>query len=101
MTRSELIALLAMENPHLLQKDVENIVTTIFGDIAKALKEGDRIELRGFGTFMTKIRKPRAGRNPKTGENVTVSEKKVPCFKAGKELRDRVNTHSKPSAPKI
>ncbi|MGH7056281.1 MAG: integration host factor subunit beta [Acetobacteraceae bacterium] len=91
MTKSELIAELAAANPHLLQRDAELIVATIFEEIIAALAEGDRVELRGFGAFTVKRRNSRTGRNPRTGEAVTVDEKRVPFFKAGKELRERVN----------
>jgi integration host factor subunit beta len=79
MTKSELILRLAESNPHLYQRDVERIVTTIFDQIASALSRGDRVELRGFG-------------NPRTGDSVAVDEKFVPFFKTGKHLRDRLNT---------
>lgn len=92
MTRSELIAQLAIENPHLRQQDVELIVATIFEEITAALARGQRVELRGFGAFSAKQREPRQGRNPRTGEAVAVSAKAVPYFKPGKELRERVNT---------
>lgn len=92
MTKSELIARLAEANPHLYQRDVERIVTTIFDEIATALGRGDRVELRGFGAFSVKRRDARQGRNPRTGEAVDVSEKAVPFFKTGKQLRERLNT---------
>ena len=91
MTKSELIAQLALENPHLRQQDVEAIVATIFEEITAALSRGDRVELRGFGAFSIKRRDPRQGRNPRTGETVAVSGKAVPFFKPGKELREIVN----------
>ena len=91
MTKSELIQRLAQRNPHLYQRDVERIVTTIFEEITAALARGDRVELRGFGAFSVKQRGARTGRNPRTGESVAVEEKAVPCFKTGKELRDRLN----------
>lgn len=91
MTRSELIAELSRDNPHLLGRDVETIVTTIFDEITAALARGERIELRGFGAFTVKRRDARTGRNPRTGVAVPVDEKLVPFFKAGKELRERVN----------
>ena len=91
MTKSELIAKLAALNPHLYQRDVERIVATIFDEIAIALARGDRVELRGFGAFSVKQRESRTGRNPRTGETVSVSSKSVPYFKTGKDLRDRVN----------
>jgi integration host factor subunit beta len=91
MTRSELIAELASANPHLRGEDVELIVAAIFDEIGAALSRGDRVELRGFGAFTVKHRGARTGRNPRTGEAVPVEEKAVPFFKAGKELRERVN----------
>jgi len=98
MTKSELIAELATSNPHLLARDVEIIVGTIFDEISAALSRGERVELRGFGAFTVKRRDARTGRNPRTGEAVPVDEKAVPFFKAGKELRERVN-RGKPSRP--
>jgi integration host factor subunit beta len=91
MTKSELIAELSAANPHLLGRDVELIVATIFNEITAALERGERVELRGFGAFTVKRRDARTGRNPRTGEAVPVDEKAVPFFKAGKELRERVN----------
>lgn len=91
MTKSELIARLAEKNPHLYQRDVERIVTTIFDEIADALARGDRVELRGFGAFSVKSRDARQGRNPRTGEQVDVDGKVVPFFKTGKQLRERLN----------
>ncbi|MEH6524830.1 MAG: integration host factor subunit beta [Sneathiella sp.] len=94
MIKSELITLIAENNPHLYQRDVERIVTTIFDEISDALSRGDRVELRGFGAFSTKERAERIGRNPRTGEAVKVDKKYVPYFKCGKELRDRLNADS-------
>jgi len=91
MTKSELNARLAERNPHLYQRDVERIVTTIFDEIAGALARGDRVELRGFGAFSVKSRDARQGRNPRTGEQVAVDGKVVPFFKTGKQLRERLN----------
>ena len=91
MTKSELIARLAEMNPHLYQRDVERIVATIFDEITEALARGDRVELRGFGAFSVKQRDSRVGRNPRTGEAVPLGEKKVPYFKTGKQLRERLN----------
>ena len=92
MTKSELILKLAERNPHLYQRDVERIVSTVFDEITSALARGDRVELRGFGAFSVKRRQSRTGRNPRTGEAVQVSEKAVPFFKTGKELREKLNT---------
>ena len=91
MTKSELIAELSAANPHLLSRDVELIVATIFNEITAALSRGERVELRGFGAFSVKNRPARTGRNPRTGESVEVDEKWVPFFKTGKELRERLN----------
>lgn len=99
MTKSELVAELSAANPHLLLRDVEQIVETIIQEITAALARGDRVELRGFGAFTVKQRGARTGRNPRTGDAVPVSEKAVPFFKAGKELRERVNRGRPPSAP--
>jgi integration host factor subunit beta len=102
VTKSELIAGLAADNPHLRGADVEVIVATIFDQITEALARGERVELRGFGAFTIKHRDARTGRNPRTGEAVPVQEKSVPFFKAGKELRERVNagkpTRARPRA---
>ena len=91
MTKSELIAKLAEQNPHLYLRDVERIVATVFDEISEALAKGDRVELRGFGAFSVKHRESRLGRNPRTGTTVKVSEKHIPFFKTGKELRERLN----------
>jgi len=91
MIRSELIQKIAEENPHLMQRDVERIVATVFDEIIAALARGDRVELRGFGAFSVKRRDARIGRNPRTGEPVQVEEKHVPFFKAGKAMRERLN----------
>lgn len=98
MTRSELVAHLAATNPHLLHRDVELIVATVFDEITAALARGDRVELRGFGAFSVRKRDARMGRNPRTGESVPVSEKGVPFFKAGKELRERLNRRANTTA---
>ena len=91
MTKSELILRLAEQNPHLYQRDVERIVSTVFEEISSALAKGDRVELRGFGAFSIKNRAERTGRNPRTGETVHVARKSVPFFKVGKDLRLRLN----------
>lgn len=91
MIKSELIQKIADENPHLFQRDVELIVSTIFDEIIDAMASGNRVELRGFGAFSVKKRDARVGRNPRTGESVNVEEKHVPFFKTGKLLRDRLN----------
>jgi integration host factor subunit beta len=91
MTKSELIAKLAGKNPQLYIRDVEVIVETLFEEMTDALARGDRVELRGFGSFSVKEREARTGRNPRTGETVQVDAKKLPAFKAGKALRDKLN----------
>jgi integration host factor subunit beta len=91
MTKSELIARLAERHPHLVAADAELAVKTILDAMTTTLVEGERIEIRGFGSFSLNFRPPRVGRNPKTGEKVHVEGKYVPHFKAGKELRDRVD----------
>ncbi len=91
MIKSELILRIAESNPHLYQRDVENIVNAILDEITAALSRGDRVELRGFGAFSVKNRAARSGRNPRTGDKVAVEEKVVPFFKTGKEMRDRLN----------
>ncbi len=91
MIKSELIQKISEENPHLYQRDVERIVSTIFDEIIEAMASGNRVELRGFGAFSVKARDARQGRNPRTGETVMVEEKYVPFFKTGKLLRDRLN----------
>jgi integration host factor subunit beta len=91
MTRSELISALADKNPRLTIPDVELIVKAILDEMGQSLARGDRIEIRGFGSFEINQRPARIGRNPKTGEKVEVPVKGVPHFKAGKELRERVD----------
>ena len=91
MIKSELVQQIAAENPHLYQRDVERIVSTVFDEITDTLARGGRVELRGFGAFSVKVREARTGRNPRTGEAVEVPEKAVPFFKAGKDLRERLN----------
>lgn len=91
MNKSDLIEMLAKKLPTMAGRDVEVIVNTIFDSMTEALRRGDRIEIRGFGSFEVRCRKPRVGRNPKTGSSVDVGERKVPFFKVGKELRERVN----------
>ncbi|HBO58662.1 MAG TPA: integration host factor subunit beta [Alphaproteobacteria bacterium] len=91
MTKSELIARIAELNPHLYQSDAEKIVSTVFDEISAALANGNRVELRGFGVFSVRSRNARAGRNPRTGEQVSVEAKNVPFFKAGKKLKDLLN----------
>lgn len=91
MTKSELILRLAELNPHLYQSHAEQIVDTVFEEITKALSANARVELRGFGAFSVKQRKARIGRNPRTGETVQVDNKRVPFFKIGKKMHERLN----------
>lgn len=91
MTRSDLIAALAYRFPRLMAKDADIAVREILDGISSALVRGDRVEIRGFGSFALNYRPPRSGRNPKTGEKVSVPEKRVPHFKAGLEMRERVD----------
>jgi integration host factor subunit beta len=91
MIKSELVQRISTQNPHLYQRDVENIVNAILGEIVAAMARGDRVELRGFGAFSVKHRPARTGRNPRTGAHVSVDQKSVPFFKTGKEMRERLN----------
>ena len=91
MIRSELLQALAKQNPELRADDVEVALDTFFEEIAERLADGGRVELRGFGAFSTRQREARKGRNPRTGETVSVPEKRVPYFKPGKEMRVRLN----------
>ncbi|MRI34483.1 integration host factor subunit beta [Endozoicomonas sp. OPT23] len=91
MTRSELIEFLAARQEQLPIKDVELAIKSILEQMSQSLAMGDRVEIRGFGSFSLHYRAPRIGRNPKTGESVSLSGKYVPHFKPGKEMRDRVN----------
>ena len=94
MIKSQLIKRLLNKNPHLIQKDVEKITSLIFERVTSTLEDEGRIEIRGFGSLSVRKRNAKNGRNPKTGENVFVPEKKVPIFKSGKGLRDRLNYKS-------
>ena len=91
MTRSELIEKIAAKNPHLMLKDVENIVAVVFDTIVAALAKGDRVEFRGFGAFSVRTRTPRVAKNPRTGEQVKVEERRIPHFKTGKQLFESLN----------
>ncbi len=92
MLKSELIEKLETENPHLSPIEVERVVEVFFESITQTLEKGARVELRGFGTFAPRYRKARAGRNPRTGEIVPVPEKYVPFFRAGKEIREKIDS---------
>lgn len=91
MTKSELIEVLAKKQPHLALKDVELAVRCVVEHLSETLASGERVEIRGFGSFSLHHRSARLGRNPKTGESVALTEKYVPHFKPGKELRDMVD----------
>ena len=91
MIRSELLQALAKDNPDLRAEEIEQVADIFFDEITQRLAEGGRVELRGFGTFTTRHRDARTGRNPRTGEAVSVPAKRVPYFKPGKEMRDRLN----------
>ena len=91
MIKSELVQKIADHYPELYQRDAENVVNAILEEIGTALSRGDRVEIRGFGAFSTKQRDARVGRNPRTGVHVPVEEKMVPVFRAGKEMRERIN----------
>lgn len=93
MTRSELIQKIVDENPHRTQREIEEVVNVMQEAIVEALVRGDRVELRGFGSFSARTRDARIGRNPKTGEAVRVEAKCVPYFRAGKRLRDGLNAN--------
>ena len=95
LIKSQLIQNITDQNPHLYIKDVERIVNTIFSEITKSLADGRRVELRGFGAFSVQKRRERIGRNPRTGDAVNVSEKYIPRFKSGKELRIKLNSANK------
>ncbi|MCB2085880.1 MAG: integration host factor subunit beta [Sphingomonadaceae bacterium] len=91
MIRSELLQTLAKDNPDLRADEIEQVVDIFFEEITQRLAEGGRVELRGFGAFSTREREARKGRNPRTGETVDVPAKRVPYFKPGKEMRERLN----------
>jgi len=91
MTKSELIEAIARKQSHLAYKDVELAVKSLLEQMSQSLASGERIEIRGFGSFSLHFRPPRIGRNPKTGDSVSLSGKHVPHFKPGKEMRERVN----------
>ncbi|MBW2713635.1 MAG: integration host factor subunit beta [Deltaproteobacteria bacterium] len=92
ITKSGLIEKVAGRTPHISKKDTDVVVTTIFDSMTEDLKEGRRIEIRGFGSFQVKLREAREGRNPKTGEEVHIPDKRTPFFKVGKELKEMVDS---------
>lgn len=91
MTKSELIEQVASKVNNFSRKDIEVIVDTLFDSMSDSLSKGDKVEIRGFGSFKIKERDGRHGRNPKSGENIFIDSKRVPFFKAGKEIRERIN----------
>jgi integration host factor subunit beta len=97
--KSELVSIVASQNPHLHHSDVDRIVDVVLDEIADTLAEGGRVELRGFGVFSIRNRPSRSGRNPKTGTSVFVQEKWVPFFRTGKEIQDRLNLATVQEAP--
>jgi len=99
MIKSELVQKIAAQNPHLYQRDVENIINAILNEVTAAMAKGHRVELRGFGAFSVKHRPARTGRNPRTGDHVAVDGKVVPFFKTGKEMRERLNRNYTPETP--
>jgi integration host factor subunit beta len=90
--KSELVDRISVQNPHLYRQDAEKIVNTIFSEITAAMARGDRVELRGFGIFFVKLREGRMGRNPRTGDLVSVGRKIVPFFRTGREMKSRLNS---------
>ena len=97
MIRSELVQKLCLDFPDLTQREVETVVSAVFDSITDQLSQGGRVELRGFGAFSTRKRDARIGRNPRTGASVDVSAKRVPYFKPGKEMRERLNLGEVPA----
>ena len=93
MIRSELVQKLCVDFPDLTQREIESVVSSLFDSITDQLAKGGRVELRGFGAFSTRQRDARIGRNPRTGDSVDVDAKRVPYFKPGKEMRERLNLH--------
>jgi len=91
MTKSELIEMVSSRVGNFSRKDIELIVDTVFDSMCASLSKGDKVEIRGFGSFKIKDRDGRQGRNPKSGENIFIDSKKVPFFKAGKEIKERIN----------
>jgi integration host factor subunit beta len=96
MIKSELVKRLMVQCPHLYERNIEKVVNAILEEIIEALRQGDRVELRGFGTFTARRREARKGRNPKTGAAVSISAKALPFFKTGKPMRERLNPSDRP-----
>lgn len=99
MTKRDLIEELGQLYPRFSRRDAEVMVNTVFDGLAEALRRGERVEIRGFGSFVVKQRQAREGRNPKTGSRVAVAAKRVPFFKVGKELRARVDAKYREGSP--
>lgn len=99
MKKSELVEMLAEKLSHFSRKEVDLIIDTVFGKMSESLSQGERIEIRGFGSFEVRTRRARQARNPKSGEKVFVGTRRVPFFKVGKELRERINEKSIPIEP--
>ncbi len=97
MIRSELVQKLCLDFPDLTQREVESVVSAFFDSVGDQLSRGGRVELRGFGAFSTRNRDARVGRNPRTGESVEVDAKRVPYFKPGKDMRERLNINGSAS----
>jgi integration host factor subunit beta len=89
--KSELVDRISLQTPHLYRHDAEKIVNIIFAELTAAMARGDRVELRGFGSFFVKLREARSGRNPRTGALVSVAQKAVPFFRSGREMKSRLN----------
>ena len=92
--KSELVDRISVQVPHLYRHDAEKIINTIFSEITAAMARGDRVELRGFGVFFVRVRAGRTGRNPRTGDLVSVGSKAVPLFRSGKEMKSRLNSYA-------
>ena len=92
--KSELVDRISVQNPHLYRQDAEKIVNIIFSEITAAMARRDRVELRGFGVFFVRVRAGRTGRNPRTGDLVSVGSKAVPLFRSGREMKSRLNSHA-------
>jgi integration host factor subunit beta len=92
--KSELVDRISVQNPHLYRQDAEKIVNAIFSEITAAMARGDRVELRAFGVFFVRVRAGRTGRNPRTGDLVSVGSKAVPLFRSGKEMKSLLNSHA-------
>ena len=97
MIKSELIKRISSQNPHLYDRDIEKVINAILDEMVEALRRGDRVELRGFGSFSAKLRGAHQGRNPRTGVAVAVAKRALPYYRTGKEMRVRLNRETVPS----